>query len=140
LLWTKPILLILNGEWDIFGWLILNILSIIKNAWLPARLHVYILQTTNILFYVLSERCILHVRSLEKNFQPFKLSATYNQIISLNLTCQMIVLVKARVISRSYFEIYLSFIFTPKVSLLLSIQLLFTVISRNVTFHICLIA
>jgi hypothetical protein len=42
--------------------------------------------------YVQSKRFILHGPSLEKFVQPFKCY----QIILLSLTCQMIVLVKAR--------------------------------------------
>jgi hypothetical protein len=47
---------------------------------------VYI-QTTHILFYVRSKRCILHVPSQEKFVQPF---IKCYQIILLSLTCHMI--------------------------------------------------
>jgi hypothetical protein len=66
----KPILL-LNGEWDIFGCF---------SIFFPS------LKLTYTLFYVRSKRYILHVPSLKKFVQPFKCY----QIILLSLTCQLI--------------------------------------------------
>jgi hypothetical protein len=92
----SPILL-LNGEWDIFGCfsIFFPSLKMLSNGYLYKTVH---MQTTHILFNVGSKRCILHVPSLEKFVHPFKCY----QIILLSLTCQMIdctfVLVNVRVL------------------------------------------